>query len=66
MMAIEVGKANEASEFFEIFGNGPVDDCFHFDRVHGNFSVPDNEMEILNLRLFKLVLFRSKIEIVFF
>jgi hypothetical protein len=40
--SIEVSKANEASYFFEAFGNRPIYDGFNLDWIHRNFAITDN------------------------
>ena len=40
--AVEVGKPDEASKLLQVLGYWPVDDCFYFDRVHGDFSMTND------------------------
>jgi hypothetical protein len=39
---VEVCKANEALHFFEAVGDGPVDNGFNFDWIHGDSAITDN------------------------
>jgi hypothetical protein len=40
--SVEVGKADKASHFFEVFGDGPINDGFNFDWVHRDFAMTDD------------------------
>jgi hypothetical protein len=55
---VEVSEANKTSDFFEIFRDGPINDGFDFDWVHGDSAMTDNQTKIIYLGLFKLALFR--------
>jgi hypothetical protein len=39
---IEVGEANEALYFLEIFRDGPIDDSFNLDWVYKDSAMTDN------------------------
>jgi hypothetical protein len=41
--SIEVGKPNEALYFFEVLGNGPINDGFNLDWVHRDFTMTDDQ-----------------------
>jgi hypothetical protein len=41
-MSIEVGKPNDTSYFFEVFGNRPINNGFNLDWVHRDFAMTNN------------------------
>jgi hypothetical protein len=64
--SVEVGKPDEASNFFELRGWGPISDGLYLDRVHGNFARADDQSEVVDMRLLELTFLGSEVKIVFF
>ncbi|EJF55437.1 hypothetical protein DICSQDRAFT_11605, partial [Dichomitus squalens LYAD-421 SS1] len=49
----------------QVLGGWPFGDGLDFDRVHGHLAFADDEAEVLYLRLLKLALLWSQVEVVF-
>lgn len=65
-LTVEVGKPDETSDFFEVFGYRPRGNGFNFGRVHTDFTRTDNQSEILNFDLFEFTFLELKVQIVLF
>jgi hypothetical protein len=52
--SIEIGKPNEASDFFKLHGWCSILDGFHFDRVHENFAGADDQSKVIDMGLLEL------------
>jgi hypothetical protein len=64
--SVEIGKPDEASNFFELRGWCPISDGLYLDQVHGNFAGADDQSKVVNVGLLELALLRLEVKIIFF
>jgi hypothetical protein len=59
--SVEIGKPNEASNFFKLCGWCPILDGLYLDWIYGNFAGADDQSKVVNVGLLKFTLLRSKV-----
>ena len=62
--SVKVAESKEAVNFLDIGWCGPVNDAFHFYRVHFDFPVTNNDAEIVYLLFMEVAFFWFEAKVV--